>query len=384
MNKKGFTLIEILAVIVILALVTVIVSARNLNILDTAKKKLSEMYTKRVLNKAKEIYTSECIIGLNSTDKCKSSYLTLQDIMGANDKGYAYLEMSNNNGTVSINGVIEDNGYINTIENSTISSSFKPKTLAKLAIFEGDRLVSTTGILSTAPNFLADKDGISRSNITRSNIKRIFFNYIEDENRLPADKWELKTTEDSDNKVYAYIDDTTLYIVSQGIIVLPSNNALFYLYTNLERIVFNNVDTSNMKTMAFMFSYDYHLKEIIGLNKFNTINVTSMNYMFMQCQSIEILDLSSFDTRKLGSMAYMFSFGNVDNPPNIASSLKTIYVSDKFTTNSINENQGCFANCNSLTLGKNNCNDDNEKKYSTVKFAHIHEVDTNPGYFTRK
>ena len=45
-----------------------------------------------------------------------------------------------------------------------------------------------------------------------------------------------------------------------------------------------------------MFNRCKKLKEIKGINNFNTSNVTSMRTMFQECRLVEYLDLSNFNT----------------------------------------------------------------------------------------
>ena len=45
-----------------------------------------------------------------------------------------------------------------------------------------------------------------------------------------------------------------------------------------------------------MFVACDNLKEIKGINNFNTINVTNFYAMFGQCLKLEYLDLSNFNT----------------------------------------------------------------------------------------
>ncbi len=54
--------------------------------------------------------------------------------------------------------------------------------------------------------------------------------------------------------------------------------------------------------MSFMFSNCIKLKEIKGINKFNTNQVTKINSMFQHCHELEYLDLSNFDTSKVTEM----------------------------------------------------------------------------------
>ena len=110
-NTKGFTLVELLAVIVILALLIVVVANTAMPVLNNAKKRTLETYAKRVIEQAKSVYMSECIIGNNET-KCDSAYAwTIKEIMGedAENNGYeATLYLSNSNGMTKVDGAIID------------------------------------------------------------------------------------------------------------------------------------------------------------------------------------------------------------------------------------------------------------------------------------
>ena len=58
--------------------------------------------------------------------------------------------------------------------------------------------------------------------------------------------------------------------------------------------------------MEGMFCGCYKLREIKGINKFNTINVKNMNGMFRNCYDLEYLDLSNFNTSNVVNMEIMF------------------------------------------------------------------------------
>ena len=67
LNKKGFTLVELLAVIVILALLIIVVATTALPAMNNAKKSALNTYAKRVVEQAKTLYSTEC---LTSNDVC--------------------------------------------------------------------------------------------------------------------------------------------------------------------------------------------------------------------------------------------------------------------------------------------------------------------------
>ena len=71
-NKKGFTLVELLAVIVILALLIVIVANTAIPAMNNAKKKSLQTYAQKVVQKAKENCAAEKMAGVENTCKDKT------------------------------------------------------------------------------------------------------------------------------------------------------------------------------------------------------------------------------------------------------------------------------------------------------------------------
>ena len=71
---------------------------------------------------------------------------------------------------------------------------------------------------------------------------------------------------------------------------------LFQKCHELENLDLSNFNTSNVNDMAGLFNECHKLKEIKGINKFNTNHVTNMNSMFQLCNELEYLDLSNFNT----------------------------------------------------------------------------------------
>ena len=82
-------------------------------------------------------------------------------------------------------------------------------------------------------------------------------------------------------------------------------SGMFQLCKELEYLDLTNFETSNATNMSFMFNQCHKLKEIKGINKFNTNKVTDMKVMFQECNELEYLDLSNFDTSNVTNMAGM-------------------------------------------------------------------------------
>ena len=85
--------------------------------------------------------------------------------------------------------------------------------------------------------------------------------------------------------------------------------------------------------MSFMFNECYKLKEIKGLNNFNTNNVTNMKAMFQLCNEIISLDIYNFNTLNVSDMSYMF---------NKCEKLKEIKGINNFITNNVTNMEAIF------------------------------------------
>lgn len=123
LNKKGFTLVELLAVIVILALLIVVVANTALPAMNNAKKSTLETYAKRVVEQAKTLHTSAEI---TATNKCTTTsgvttctFTALSDIMGDDvSDDYSLAEnfvISKSGGKYNITGKITGSGYTTTV-----------------------------------------------------------------------------------------------------------------------------------------------------------------------------------------------------------------------------------------------------------------------------
>ena len=55
-----------------------------------------------------------------------------------------------------------------------------------------------------------------------------------------------------------------------------------------------------------MFNECHKLKEIKGMDKFNTSKVIDMNTMFQKCYELEYLDLTNFNSHIVTNMSFMF------------------------------------------------------------------------------
>jgi len=68
-------------------------------------------------------------------------------------------------------------------------------------------------------------------------------------------------------------------------------NSMFQGYNELENLDLSNFDTSKVFDIGYMFSKCYKLKEIKGINKFKTNQVSNMISMFNGCNELEYLEM---------------------------------------------------------------------------------------------
>jgi len=153
---------------------------------------------------------------------------------------------------------------------------------------------------------------------------------------------------------YTDNDNNNLYelnIGGIGEVYAPSNsNSTFRIFTKLVSIDFGDVyNTKNVTTMGYMF-YNCNSLEQLNLKSFDTTNVIDMGGMFYGCSLIKKLDLSNFYTPKLNVVRYIWNsnyntyYGMFEG----CTSLTELILSN-FDTSNVKIMEGMFRNCSSLT-----------------------------------
>ena len=155
---------------------------------------------------------------------------------------------------------------------------------------------------------------------------------------------------------------------------------MFNRCSSLTSLDISNFDTKNVEEMDGMFTYCSALTSL-DISSFNTNNVTSMTWMFYGCSALESLDLSRFNTEKVTSMNRMFAF---------TENITTIYVSDKFVTTALTNDEDIFINCWKLKGAIEYQNEKNGKEFANYTtgyftkstFSDIKSLDVNNCYRT--
>ena len=134
MNKKGFTLVELLAVIVVLAIIMIIAVPSVMESMNSARKNAFKIYAQKVLNTAQTKHQASVLTGTNTATYCKS----LTDLMGSSVGNYqGYVVVCNGTSDSTIYRLwLTDKNY-----------SYTKKQYSELT----DPAAASTGITNTCP-----------------------------------------------------------------------------------------------------------------------------------------------------------------------------------------------------------------------------------------
>ena len=113
---------------------------------------------------------------------------------------------------------------------------------------------------------------------------------------------------------------------------------MFNMCESLESLDLSSWDTSNATTFLWMFHSCYKLKDL-NLSGWDTSSVTNMNSMFKNCKSITELDISSFDTSNVTNMNSMFFNCIV---------LSNLYVGKGWNIENVKDGNMAFNCCDAL------------------------------------
>jgi len=144
-NKKGFTLVELLAVIVILALLIVITANTVLPMMSRSKKTGMVTYAERVLQNAASNFQADSITGTGS-----SKGYSIEKIMG-NDSYYGCVYVDSTNAT----GDNPTYKYVVTMYSSSDDLIFKGQTTEALFAGNLDDLVKDENSKPDSTTFTA-------------------------------------------------------------------------------------------------------------------------------------------------------------------------------------------------------------------------------------
>ena len=372
-KKKGFTLVELLAVIVILAIILVIAVPKVMSVIEDAKKATLESTAKMIASQAEKQKVQNTVLGNDKKITCK-------DITNINDVDYASCEITFDNNTAKVTitggGKFEGLNVCGGTKTSATATDEKCKPTPPVVNCTYD------GELVQGAEFVHNQYTYRYKQEYKWDDE---WNYLEWRN-IEQDGWgviltDKSSTEPVNTSICTYINGKPLV----------STSHMFYksAATSLD---ISNWNTSNVTNMSGMF-YGSDATSL-DLSSFDTSNVTKMNEMFSFSAATE-LDLSSFDTSNVTDMSCMFcvsaateldlSSFNTSNVTNmfgmfLRSAARTIYVGDNWNTYNVISYNDMFRDATNLVGGNGTTYN---ASYTDKTYARIDTAST-PGYFTYK
>jgi len=353
--KKAFTLIELLAVIIILGILmlvaipsvtTYISNSRKEAYVDTVKQLIRATINK--VNGGKlDIFDMDttyylpvsCVTTENSKRTPYGDFVNSYVVFTYDGVGFDYYYTGTDTSKVGIlltSYDIIDVDHIETgIKKSDIDTTIGVANREKIVILDCDgnkeETLSTDSIDSHGRLDTRKPDDF---NINDYTLKRSPFPYTREE-RLNYESVSfvrnMNVPENALEEYYPAMTNKKKIVVwstdknNNGLreLYIGSNYKIYgneycgYLFDDFLNVkVFNfaNFDTSRVTNMNSMFrgngtdaTHDMSVEHIYGLEHFNTSNVTDMGNMFEYCSNLYELNLSSFNTKKVKNMERMFS-----------------------------------------------------------------------------
>ena len=326
-NNKGFTLVELLAVIVILAILIIMALIGVTKILNDSKKNMFLAEVRQIYKEAKKTWivdtASEAVEKIyvkSKKEECDNKLpISVRDEL-------AYFIKLNSDGHV-VEYYITDGiyGYKYVGENlkyADIKTIFLMAKLKEEDLFEikCDRVVNTFIEENTPPPgadlLMRQYDPLEDGNFLRTKKKKTqiekvtFTNSLEGHTVNNVDCFDAGSY--GKRKILSWIEDKNsngLYEVTIGSEekIFPNNcQGQFAYMKNLKELNgLEHLNTYNCTDMSYMFYFDEKL-ESLDVSKLKTNNATKMNAMFNRLQKVTSLDVSNFNTSKVTNMYDMF------------------------------------------------------------------------------
>ena len=366
MRKRGFTLVELLAVIAIIGILATIGVTAVIKIYNDSIKKTMIVQENNAAEASRNYLEDYCIDPLDGSYKCPSSYennsdtryICLNDLQENEKDNYINKVTYKNESCKGIIVFSKDdegeytkaktylycdydskNNKYNYITDESLDTSLYPRCNISSGTTE-----EPTKPVDTACTFNGElKQGAEYVNGQYTYRYKQKFNY--DSNyefnwaSITDDGWGVTLTDK--NSTDAVTTTPCTYINDKPVVSMSN----MFSYSKATTIDLSSFNTNNVTDMSYMFFKSQAIT--LDLSSFNTSNVTDMSYMFWGSQATTI-DVSRFDTSKVTDMSVMFS----------GSKSTTIDVSN-FDTSKVTDMDGMFSNSFFITLDLNNFNTEN-------------------------
>jgi prepilin-type N-terminal cleavage/methylation domain-containing protein len=386
-KNKGFTLVEVLAVVVIIAILMLLIIPSVLGVIQLVKNKTFITYVEKVSAIArqktlketlnKEDLENECFIYNLKTDLDLDNVGTFNGYVLVNQGDYDnkyYITLWNNdymliayNYTDGINYKGERKSLKESLEiyDQSRNKELQVSTLCELgcgecvykSLDEDENYEDDNQNVVNDPKKFAGKTTL----INGTEFNKIIHELVGESECVnfgcrnikgfkKADtltsNFEIKNISELDEKsqkmpVYIWNDNGILYYYSEAKKIYlnsDSSNMFSKVGNDIGEDItefFKVVDSSKLTNMNRMFYYA--LIKNLDLSSLNTSKVTNMGELFYYCLNLTRLDISSFDTSNVTNMSYMF-YNCYDLKINI----------ENFNTSKVENMSGMFYGCEGL------------------------------------
>ena len=360
---NGFTLVELLAVIVVLGiLITISIPAINDSVKKSKKEAFVE-YSQSIISKSEQTALAK-LMGANTSLEDSCFMFSITEDLGLSETGdyqgwvlykletdkyyitlynkdYMIINYSFSEGNSSSKQVKEKikvykksviDDIKKKVEENGINSIFTEKDSSgnEVAIdctsasdiddplpTDEDESVETRVYLLSGKEFNGKiKELVSSGATYATNDTTI--QYIKLTDVAPAEGVATVELSNGKNKQTAkgYLSDKTVNIYTTAeTLYLPQD--MSYMFNTLKALksidftsvankkVVGNVDGAT--SLESLFAGDMNLQAHFDLSTINTSKVTSMSYMFYNCSSMTTIDVSTFDTTNVGKFEYTFA-----------------------------------------------------------------------------
>ena len=360
-KNDAFTLIELLAVIVILAIIALIATPIILGIINDSKKSAAELSVKNYIRAVELAVMNEDISSnINLAKRIEFEIINEKQIYSNNntedtsDDITIDIEYDGNvltagiitieNGTVVQITAGKIDGWIVTffegkieLDKETKESEKEEEEIQKSTLILGETFNTKIKQLANDPTFNYESEDFNITTIEFYSNGKLPEGYTKEE--LESFNSVDISIEGEEGSIIAYYNNGKVYICSNNLINFNENTSkMFYKLRSVTSILFGIIDTSQTTNMKGMFSGCKALTSL-DVSKFNTSNVTNMHGMFDSCTNLEQLNLINFNTSNVTTMSYMFY--NCNN-------LESLNIND-FNTGQVTSMVQMFYGCNSLT-----------------------------------
>ena len=362
-KEKGFTLVELLAVIVILAIILVIAVPKVMDIINDSKISSLKTTTSLIASSAEKQYMQNKVLGKTDTIKCT-------DVVKLNGTQYGKCKVT-----------FDENGKATVILNGKKGGKFDNVAC------QGDKsnVICQEGSISTLPVINCTYEGELTQGIEFVH-GQYTYRYMQEGtysgwSNIELDGWGVKLTDKDStqpvtSEICTYINNKP--VVSMSYMFYESqaesidlgtintsnvvNMSCMFELISTHELDLSNFDTSNVTNMMEMFYAD--MFDSLDLSNFDTSKVADMSGMF-QSAVIEDLDISSFDTSNVVNMVMMFSYSIINN----------LDISN-FDTSSVTDMGWMFERTNFKKLDLSNFDTSNVTKANCMFcFSEIEDLD---------